>query len=137
MAAKKSIVEEARLLARATHANLIEEGRKEEADAFNQALKQAASHDAIVRVSWTGDADIDLDFFDDISFSMSCAVMCYPKVKETLEGLEGVESVELVTQKEEGVIDDRRVTVKFDGDLTSDKAVAALTDAGFPDSTFE
>ncbi len=54
------VVAEARLLARATYAQLIEEGRQAEADAFNESLKQAASHDAIVRVTWTGDADVDL-----------------------------------------------------------------------------
>ncbi len=54
------VVEEARLVARATHAMLLEEGRKEEAALFGESLKKAASHDVIVRVSWTGDADIDL-----------------------------------------------------------------------------
>lgn len=68
---------------------------------------------------------------------MSCAIMCYPKVKETLEGFDGIEVVELVEQKEEAVIDDRRVTVKFNGDVSSDAAVAALAEAGFADSTFE
>ena len=38
----------------------MEEGRKKEAAVFGVALKKAASHDVIVRVSWTGDADIDL-----------------------------------------------------------------------------
>ncbi len=54
------IAKQARLVARATHAELVEQGRQAEADSFNAALKQAASHDAIIRVSWTGDADIDL-----------------------------------------------------------------------------
>ncbi len=54
------VVDNARLVARATHAQLIEEGRTEDAQKFSAALKLAASHDAIVRVSWTGDADIDL-----------------------------------------------------------------------------
>ncbi|MFY9255891.1 MAG: heavy metal-associated domain-containing protein [Fuerstiella sp.] len=68
---------------------------------------------------------------------MSCAMMCFPKVKETLEGIEGVTVVELVPQKEDGIIDDRRVTVKFDAEASSDKAIAALESAGFPDSKFE
>ncbi|MGB7324720.1 MAG: hypothetical protein WBD31_07600, partial [Rubripirellula sp.] len=55
-----AIVEEARLVARATHADLVEQGKTELAVTFNNALKLAASHDVIVRVSWTGDADIDL-----------------------------------------------------------------------------
>jgi len=54
------LVEEARLVARATHQELLAEGDNESAKQFSEALRRAASHDAIVRVSWTGDADIDL-----------------------------------------------------------------------------
>ena len=54
------VVDHAKLVARATYAQLIEEGRREEADAFNKQLKLAAAHDVIVRVRWTGDADIDV-----------------------------------------------------------------------------
>ncbi|MEM9645354.1 MAG: hypothetical protein AAF989_10195, partial [Planctomycetota bacterium] len=46
--------------ARATYAELIEDGRQDDANSFNRTLQLAASHDAVVRVSWTGDADIDL-----------------------------------------------------------------------------
>ncbi|MEM1068915.1 MAG: hypothetical protein AAGI63_08475, partial [Planctomycetota bacterium] len=56
----KAIVEDARLTARATHARLVEEGRRDDAALFNLSLKEAVSHDAIVRISWTGEADIDL-----------------------------------------------------------------------------
>ncbi|WP_442506972.1 hypothetical protein SH528x_005850 [Novipirellula sp. SH528] len=54
------IVEQARLVARATHSELIAEGRTEDAQKFSDSLRLAASHDAIVRVSWTGDADLDV-----------------------------------------------------------------------------
>ncbi|WP_168565789.1 VWA domain-containing protein [Crateriforma spongiae] len=56
----ESIVEEARLLARATYNELIENGQKDDADKFNESLQLASSHDVIVRVSWTGDADVDI-----------------------------------------------------------------------------
>ena len=56
----KPVADEARLVARATYAKLIEEGREEDAKKFNESLQSAASHDAIVRVTWTGDADLDL-----------------------------------------------------------------------------
>ncbi len=56
----KKVADEARLIARATHARLLEEGRRDDAAAFNAALQQAAAHDVVVRVSWTGNADIDL-----------------------------------------------------------------------------
>ena len=54
------LVEEARLVARATHQDLIASGDTQAASQFGEALRRAASHDAIVRVCWTGDADIDL-----------------------------------------------------------------------------
>ena len=54
------VVDDARLIARSVHAQLIEEGKTDEARAFDESLKRAASHDVIVRVSWTGDADVDL-----------------------------------------------------------------------------
>ena len=56
----QSVVEDARLVARATYKELVETGRLEDAAAFGESLEQAASHDALVRVTWTGDADIDL-----------------------------------------------------------------------------
>ncbi len=40
--------------------SLLKQGRTEEAAAFNAELKEAVSHDVIIRVSWTGDADLDL-----------------------------------------------------------------------------
>ncbi|MGC6551515.1 MAG: hypothetical protein ACON5D_19360, partial [Rubripirellula sp.] len=54
------VVQEARLVARATHARMLEEGKTEAAAKFNQDLQTALSHDVIIRVTWTGDADIDL-----------------------------------------------------------------------------
>ena len=39
---------------------MLEEGKTEDAAAFNAALQKAAAHDVVVRVSWTGNADIDL-----------------------------------------------------------------------------
>jgi hypothetical protein len=54
------LVDEARLLARATHQELIEKGDTQGATEFSEAMQRAASHDAIVRVCWTGDADVDL-----------------------------------------------------------------------------
>ena len=68
---------------------------------------------------------------------MMCPFMCYPNVKDTLEEIPGIASVELVAQKEEGKIDDRRVTVTFDGDVDPAEAVAALERESFAGSTFE
>ncbi len=51
---------DARLLARATHQRLVQEGRREEAEQFMAGLQAATAHDLVVRVSWTGDADVDV-----------------------------------------------------------------------------
>ena len=58
--ALEDVVQEARLVARATHARMIEEGKAEAAERYNADLKTALSHDVIIRVTWTGDADVDL-----------------------------------------------------------------------------
>ena len=63
---------------------------------------------------------------------MHCPFVCYPKAKETLEGLDGIASVELVPQKEEGVIDDRRVIVTVDGPVSPETVIAALDQAELP-----
>jgi hypothetical protein len=54
------IEDQARLVARATQMQLLDEGRTEEAAKFSSELKEALAHDVIIRVTWTGDADIDL-----------------------------------------------------------------------------
>ena len=55
-----SLVEKARLNARSTYAELVESGRSEVAAKFAKALELASAYDVVIRVSWTGDADIDL-----------------------------------------------------------------------------
>lgn len=68
---------------------------------------------------------------------MHCPFVCFPNVKDSLEEMDGVEVVELVPQKEEGKIDDRRVTVKFSGEVDGQLALATLEENGFGESTFE
>lgn len=68
---------------------------------------------------------------------MHCPFGCFPKAQDALEGVDGIASIELVTQKEEGVIDDRRVVVTFDGSVDSQSAIAALDTAGLPGASFE
>jgi copper chaperone CopZ len=68
---------------------------------------------------------------------MHCQFGCYPAVKETLEGLDGVQTVDLVPQKSEDELNDRRVIVKLDGDLSSQTAIKALDEAGFPGSSID
>ena len=68
---------------------------------------------------------------------MSCSMACYPKVKETLEKIDGIASEELVPQEEEPAINDHRVTITFDGSVDGASAVAALSEAGFPESQFK
>ena len=68
---------------------------------------------------------------------MHCPFGCFPKAKDALEEVAGIASVELVPQKEEGAIDDRRVVVKFDGSVSADTALAALDAVELGGSSFE
>lgn len=71
---------------------------------------------------------------DEVTFKvdgMHCQAACYPKVKKAVEGLKGVEGIELVTQKEDIPIDDPRVVVKFNGDVTSTEVIAAIAEVNF------
>ena len=66
--------------------------------------------------------------------SMHCEFACYPRVKEAIENASGVQSVELAEQKEEGVIDNRQVVVKYDAGFDVNDALALLAKEGFGDS---
>jgi hypothetical protein len=57
---KLEIVQAARHLATSTLESLRKEKREDEAKQFETALNEALSRDLVVRVSWTGDADVDL-----------------------------------------------------------------------------
>jgi mercuric ion binding protein len=65
---------------------------------------------------------------------MHCQFACFPKVKETLEGSEAVEEVTLAAQKEEGVLDNRQVVVKYQPGFDVNAAIASLEAAGYKDS---
>lgn len=65
---------------------------------------------------------------------MHCEFACFPKVKETLEGAEGVEEVTLAEQKEEGVLDNRQVIVKYQPGFDVHAAIDSLAAAGYKDS---
>ncbi|NLF72708.1 MAG: VWA domain-containing protein [Candidatus Anammoximicrobium sp.] len=45
---------------RATYERLLADNRREEAEAFHRQIQQALIRDCVIRVAWTGDADIDL-----------------------------------------------------------------------------
>ncbi len=65
---------------------------------------------------------------------MHCEFACFPKVKETLEGAQGVEEVTLAAQKEEGVLDNRQVIVKYEPGFDVHAAIDSLAAAGYEDS---
>ena len=56
----KAIGENAYRVGLATYEKLLADGRKEEALAFDAAVRKARQRDCVVVVTWTGDADIDL-----------------------------------------------------------------------------
>jgi copper chaperone CopZ len=66
--------------------------------------------------------------------SMHCEFSCYPKIKETLETSEGIQEVELAKQKEEGVLDNRQVIVKYDAGFDLNAALARLAEQGYDDT---
>lgn len=47
-------------VAKATIEQLVKSGNKEEAKAYKQDIARAIERDCVVRVSWTGDADVDI-----------------------------------------------------------------------------
>ena len=68
---------------------------------------------------------------------MHCPFGCFPRAQEALEGIDGIAGVELVEQEEEGVINDRRVVVNFDGSVVSHSAIAALDAVDLQGASFE
>src|SRR6056297_1234050 len=66
--------------------------------------------------------------------NMHCPVVCYPKVKETLEASKSVTEVALDEQKEEGIIDNRQVIVHYDSGFDLQQALATLSKAGFSEA---
>lgn len=65
---------------------------------------------------------------------MHCAVMCYPKIKKTLEADSKVQVVELAPQKEEGIIDDPKVIINYEAGFNVDAAIATLAENGYANS---
>jgi copper chaperone CopZ len=65
---------------------------------------------------------------------MHCQFACFPRVKQTIESAQGVQSVELAAQKEEGVIDNRQVIVKYDAGFDVHGALDLLAKEGFADA---
>jgi uncharacterized membrane protein YgcG len=57
---QREIEGEARRVAESLLATMAKEKRKADADKFTAALNEALVRDCIVRVTWTGDADVDL-----------------------------------------------------------------------------
>ena len=65
---------------------------------------------------------------------MHCEFACYPKVKEALEQQNGVQEVNLAEQKEEGVLDNRAVVIKYEPGFSLNAAIASLDQAGYAKS---
>jgi hypothetical protein len=57
---QRELGERAFRIGKATYNQLLAEGRKPEAEAFDAAVRRAQERDCVVMVTWTGDADIDL-----------------------------------------------------------------------------
>jgi Mg-chelatase subunit ChlD len=57
---QRPLAERAFRVGRATYEQLLADGKKSEAQAFDAAVRQAQQRDCVIVVTWTGDADIDL-----------------------------------------------------------------------------
>jgi hypothetical protein len=57
---QKDIQQTAARVTRATYERLLADNRREEAEAFHGQIQNALVRDCVIRVAWTGDADIDL-----------------------------------------------------------------------------
>ncbi len=68
---------------------------------------------------------------------MHCPFGCFPAAKDALEKIDGISDVTLIQQKKEGVINDRRVVVTFDGTVDKQAAIAALDAVDLPGANFE
>ena len=58
--AQAKLFDEAHLSARATAIRLAQSGRIVESKAFEEAIKSSLMRDIVVRINWTGDADLDI-----------------------------------------------------------------------------
>ncbi|MEC7677927.1 MAG: heavy-metal-associated domain-containing protein [Planctomycetota bacterium] len=65
---------------------------------------------------------------------MHCQYACFPKVKNTLEQVDAVAEVQLAKQKDDSVLDNRQVIVKYKEGFDVDKAIGLLAEAGYTDS---
>jgi hypothetical protein len=57
---EQSVAENAFRIAKTTYDRLMSEGRKTEAEALEAAVRRAMVRDVIIRVTWTGEADVDI-----------------------------------------------------------------------------
>ena len=63
-----------------------------------------------------------------------CQYACFPKVKNTLEQVDAVAEVQLAKQKDDSVLDNRQVIVKYKEGFDVDEAIGLLAEAGYTDS---
>jgi hypothetical protein len=57
---QRELADRAFRIGKATYAQLLADGKKAEADAFDAAVSKAQERDCVILVTWTGDADVDL-----------------------------------------------------------------------------
>ena len=65
---------------------------------------------------------------------MHCQYACFPKVKNTLEQVDAIAEVQLAKQKDDSVLDNRQVIVKYKEGFNVDEAIGLLAEAGYTDS---
>ena len=61
---ERAIGEDTYRIAKSTYESLLKEQRNSEAEAFSKAVQKALVRDCVVKVTWTGDADVDMTVFE-------------------------------------------------------------------------
>jgi hypothetical protein len=134
------LANDARLIARATSLRLKQEGRIIEATAFENEIKEALRRDIVVRVTWTGDAEIALRVKEPVgticSYSnpqtVSGGVLLSNPSSKSKDSLDGVSEFYVCPQGYAGEYDIllRRIWGKVSGGKAT---VEILTDYGTPE----
>lgn len=135
------LAEEARLAARATSFRLKQSGRILEATAFENAIKDALRRDIVVRVTWTGDAELALRVKEPVGTICSFThpqtisggvLLSESSAKRSKDSINGKSEYYVCPQGYAGEYDIlvRRIFGKVSGGKAT---VEVLTDYGTPD----
>jgi hypothetical protein len=135
------LAEQAKLVARATSLRLKQSGRVMEATAFENEIKEALCRDIVVRVTWTGNAELALRVKEPVGTICSYShpqtvsggvLLSESSAKRASDSINGLSEIYVCPQGYAGEYDIlvRRIWGKVSGGKAT---VEVLTDYGTPD----